>query len=52
MKPVFVDEANKQVWAIENPNAVKSFYGDHVAVTATEDASKKSVVIESISIKK
>lgn len=52
MKPVFVDEANKQVWTIDNPDAVKDFYGDHVAVTAQADASKKSVVIESISIKK
>ncbi|MDE3200949.1 MAG: hypothetical protein KGN79_08510 [Acidobacteriota bacterium] len=52
MKPVFVDEANKQVWSIENPDAVKDFYGDHVAVTANANSSNKSVVIESISIKK
>ena len=30
MTPVFVDEAKKQVWTIDNPDAVKSFYGDHV----------------------
>jgi hypothetical protein len=47
MKPVFVD-ADKQVWAIDNPDTVKSFYGDHVTVTATEDASAKSMHIESI----
>ena len=46
--PVFVDEAKKEVWTIDNPDAVKSFYGDHVTVTATADASKKSVHIESI----
>ncbi len=47
MKPVFVD-GNKQVWAIDNPDSVKAFYGDHVTVTATEDATAKSMHIESI----
>jgi hypothetical protein len=51
MKPVFVDEAKKEVWTIENPEAVKDFYGDHVTVTATADAAKKAVKIESISMK-
>ena len=45
MKPVFVDD-EKQVWTIDNPDAVKDFYGDHVTVTATEDASAKSVHID------
>ena len=30
--PVFVDEAKKAVWTIDNPDAVKDFYGDHVSV--------------------
>lgn len=47
-KPVFVDEAKKQVWAIDNPDAVKNFYGDHVTVTASVDSSKMSVHIDSI----
>lgn len=47
MKPVFVD-SKKQVWAIDNPDTVKSFYGDKVTVNATEDASAKSMHIESI----
>jgi len=48
MKPVFVD-AHKQVWSIDNPDAVKSgFYGAKVKVTATEDAAKKSMHIESV----
>jgi hypothetical protein len=47
MKPVFVDP-DKNVWAIDNPDAVKAFYGDHVTVTATEDPSTKSMHIESI----
>ncbi len=48
MAPVFVDEAKKAVWAIDNPDAVKSFYGDHVTVKASVDESKKSVHIDSI----
>ena len=46
--PVFVDEDKKAVWSIENPDAVKAFYGDHVTVTATADATKKSVHIDTI----
>jgi hypothetical protein len=48
MAPVFVDEAKKAVWTIDNPEAVKDFYGDHVTVTATADEAKKSVHIEAI----
>jgi len=48
MAPVFVDEEKKAVWKIDNPDAVKSFYGDHVTVSATADADKKSVHIDSI----
>ena len=46
--PVFVDEAQKAVWTIDNPDAVKDFYGDHVTITATADASKKSVHIDAV----
>jgi hypothetical protein len=48
MKPVFVSEKDKAVWAIDNPDAVKDFYGDHVRVTAKADESAKSVHIEAI----
>ena len=48
MAPVFVDEEKKTVWKIDNPDAVKSFYGDKVTVSATTDADKKSVHIDSI----
>ena len=48
MSPVFVDEAKKSVWTIDNPDAVKAFYGDHVTITAKADASKKSVHIDAI----
>jgi hypothetical protein len=47
-KPVFVDEAKKQVWSIDNPDAVKDFYGDHVTITASSDSSKMSVHIDSV----
>jgi len=46
--PVFVDEDKKAVWTIDNPDAVKDFYGDHVTVTATADEAKKSIHIDSI----
>lgn len=46
-KPVFVD-TKKQVWSIDNPDAVKNFYGDHVKVKVTEDAANKSVHIDSV----
>lgn len=46
--PVFVDEDKKQVWKIDNPDAVKDYYGDHVTVTATADASNMSVHIDAV----
>jgi hypothetical protein len=48
MTPVFVDEDKKAVWAIDNPDTVKAFYGDHVTITATADPDKKSVHIDAI----
>jgi hypothetical protein len=48
MAPVFVDEEKKAVWTIDNPDSVKGFYGSHVTVSATADADKKSVHIDSI----
>lgn len=47
MKPVFVDD-KKNVWAIDNPDAVKDFYGDKVMVKVTQDAANKSVHIDSV----
>jgi hypothetical protein len=52
MAPVFVDEGKKAVWAIDNPDAVKAFYGDHVTITATADDAKKSVHIDAIAAAK
>jgi len=50
--PVFVDEEKKAVWTIDNPDAVKQFYGDHVTVMATADSDKKTVHIDSITAAK
>ena len=47
VKAVLVD-ASEQVWAIDNPDSVKNFYGDHVSVKATADATNKSVHIDTI----
>jgi hypothetical protein len=47
-KPVFVDEAKKQVWVIDNPDAVKAFWGDHVTVGASADSGKMSMHINTI----
>ncbi len=52
MAPVFVDEAKKAVWTIDNPDAVKGFYGDHVTIRATADEAKKSVHVDSIAAAK
>jgi hypothetical protein len=46
-KPVLVDQG-KNVWTIENPEAVANFYGDRVTVTATTNDAAKSVHIDAI----
>src|SRR5271170_2198570 len=47
-KPVFVDDDKKQVWKIDNPDAVAGHYGDHVAVQGTVNADDHSVHIASV----
>ena len=51
-KPVFVDEAKKAVWNIDNPDAVKAFYGEHVVVSVSLDEARKTVHIDSIAVLK
>jgi len=46
-KPVLVDQG-KNVWTIDNPEAVSSFLGDKVTVTGTTDDTAKSVHIDAI----
>jgi len=48
MSPVFVDESKKEVWKIDNPDAVKDYLGSKVTITAKADADNKSVHIDSI----
>jgi hypothetical protein len=48
--PVFVDEAKKEVWAIDNPEAVKEAYGKHVSITATSDKAANSVHVTAVSV--
>jgi len=48
MTPVFVSESDKAVWKIDNPDAVKNYYGSHVAVTGKVDKDSKSVHVDSI----
>ncbi len=49
MQPVFVDQAKKEVWKIDNPDAVKAaYYGAHVTISATEDKNTKTLHIDSI----
>jgi hypothetical protein len=49
-KPVFVEASKKEVWAIDNPDAVKDAYGKHVALTVTPDAAAKSVHVTAVSV--
>jgi hypothetical protein len=49
-KPVFVDAAKKDVWAIDNPESVKDAWGKHVAMSVTADAAAKSVHVNSVSV--
>jgi hypothetical protein len=47
-KPVFIDDDKKQVWAIDNPDAVKGDEGKSVTVLATTDATAMSVHITKV----
>ena len=50
-KPVLVD-AQKNVWTIDNPDAVTDDYGKSVTVLATADDSNKSVHIAKVTSSK
>ncbi len=49
-KPVFVDDAKKEVWAIDDPASVTSHLGHHVAIVATEDSANKTVHITKLTM--
>jgi hypothetical protein len=42
-KPVFVDDAKKDVYTIDNPDAVKDHYGHHVALVGKLNTTDKTV---------
>jgi hypothetical protein len=48
-KAVFIDDEKKQVWAIDNPDAIKGDEGKPVTVMATTDASAMTVHITKVS---
>lgn len=49
-KPVFVDDAKKQVWSIDDPDSVAGHLGHHVAVVATADSANKTVHITKLTM--
>jgi hypothetical protein len=50
-KPVLVD-AKKNVWSIDNPDAVTEDYGKVVTVMATADGSTRTVHIDKVTLSK
>jgi hypothetical protein len=49
-KPVFVDDAKKEVYTIDNPDAVKGHYGHHVSVVAKENQDDKTIHIAKVTM--
>lgn len=49
-KPVFVDDANKTVYTIDDPDSVKGHEGHHVSVVAKTDDSAKTIHITKLSM--
>jgi hypothetical protein len=49
-KPVFVDDAQKQVWTIDDPDAVKGHYGHHVSVVGSRDETNKTIHIAKVTM--
>ena len=49
-KPVFVDDAKKEVWSIDDPASVSSHLGHHVAVVATTNTENKSIHITKLTM--
>ena len=49
-KPVFVDDAQKNVYTIDDPDAVKGHEGHHVSVVAKENDSDKTIHISKVTM--
>ncbi len=51
-KPVFVDDAKKEVYTIDDPELVKDHYGHHVSVVGKVDEADKTIHISKVSMLK
>jgi hypothetical protein len=49
-KPVFVDDAKKEVYTIDDPDTVKDHYGHHVSVVGKVDEPNKTIHISNVSM--
>jgi hypothetical protein len=49
-KPVFVDDAKKEVYTIDDPDAVKGHEGHHVSVVAKVNDADKTMHISKVSM--
>jgi hypothetical protein len=49
---VFVDDTSKNVWRIDNPDAVKGHEGHHVAITGSMDKVGMTIHINQLSMLK
>jgi hypothetical protein len=47
-KPVFVDDAKKDVYTIDNPDFVKEHYGHHVAVIGKVNEADKTIHVSKL----
>jgi hypothetical protein len=49
-KPVFVDDAKKEVYTIDDPDSVKDHYGHHVSVVGKVNESDKTIHIAKVTM--
>lgn len=49
-KMAFVSDADKSVWAVDNPDKLAGHEGHHVTIAAQVDKEKKSVHVESVTM--
>ena len=49
-KIAFVSDADKSVWAVDNPDKLAGHEGHHVTIAAHVDKEKKSVHVESVTM--
>jgi hypothetical protein len=49
-KPVFVDDAKKEVYTIDDPDTVKDHYGHHVTVVAKVNETDKTIHISNVAM--